>query len=626
MEILIIIGIVVLGLAVLGPIVERHEKSTSQQRLLTATGSGTAADIKKALSLGAKPGLRDQSGLTPLDVAAKKSSDPTVIAALIEGGADPEARDDKGVTPLHRAINWKSNPDVVSALLAGGTDPCARDDNGRSPLDIAVDDASFDTKVFGALIKSSRRDWASLFRAVVQRKHINRFAIEALINERHLGMTPLCYAMRSGAGPAAITALLECGADPNARNAHWEDEDGHWEDEGGQTPLHLAGRKGADPAVVAALLEAGAKPNARDRDGDSPVDLAFRKEASSEIRTALLDAALIDCSRNSDETGMTPPLHLAARYGDPEMVKALLNEGSDVNVRDVKGQTPLYCSASNTDLRIMTQLLGAGADPNVRDVDGVAPLHMASARGDLEMINVLLEAGSEVNSRGEFYLPAFPDLAALTPLGAAAVFSRETAAVKALIDAGADPNARDEYGMTPLHRAAKYAGPDVIVTLLDGGADPSARTKKGNEEYARGATPFDMAEDNEALRGTDVYLLLRDARFERSPAPVRRSKIEGQLSVRRSGRGNRDLPSADDFRAEIAERFYRAEEEGAFYIDIKAGGLHRKMGGYPGPNHRVSSLCDIMIWEMRDDDTIVWGQHLKRLRGVSLTIRYRLPG
>lgn len=81
--------------------------------------------------------------------------------------------------------------------------------------------------------------------------------------------------------------------------------------------------------------------------------------------------------------------------------------------------------------------------------------------------------------------------------------------VRTALSAGANLGARDEDGNTPLHLAAmKNDAPLVIMALIEGGADPGARDGEG-------ATPFDYARrHNEALRGTDVYWRLNEARFE----------------------------------------------------------------------------------------------------------------
>ena len=81
--------------------------------------------------------------------------------------------------------------------------------------------------------------------------------------------------------------------------------------------------------------------------------------------------------------------------------------------------------------------------------------------------------------------------------------------VQAELDGGADVMARDKYGSTPLHWAAKCiygCKPGVIQALLDSGAD--AKTKNKN-----GKTPWDLAQENEELKGTKGYWALNDAQY-----------------------------------------------------------------------------------------------------------------
>ena len=76
-----------------------------------------------------------------------------------------------------------------------------------------------------------------------------------------------------------------------------------------------------------------------------------------------------------------------------------------------------------------------------------------------------------------------------------------------LLEAGADLAARTEHGVTSLHRAAKLNESSApIIALLDAGANPKAQDKDGK-------TPFDLAKDNEALKGSEAYWRLNDERF-----------------------------------------------------------------------------------------------------------------
>ena len=109
-----------------------------------------------------------------------------------------------------------------------------------------------------------------------------------------------------------------------------------------------------------------------------------------------------------------------------------------------------------------------------------------------------LDGGADVMARDKF---------GQTPLHSAA--SRGTPAnLQALLDAGADVMARDKYGFTPLHRAAHclpcWAG--VIQVLFIAGADAKAKNKNGK-------TPWDLAQENEKLKGTKGYWALNDARY-----------------------------------------------------------------------------------------------------------------
>jgi ankyrin repeat protein len=128
---------------------------------------------------------------------------------------------------------------------------------------------------------------------------------------------------------------------------------------------------------------------------------------------------------------------------------------------------------------------------------GGTPLHSAAFSETPENIRILLEAGANVNARNE---------TGTTPLhGAAGWGTPEN--IRILLEAGANVNARRiEDGRTPLHYAAAYGTPENVFALLELGAD-------GTAEDEFGQTPFDLVGMNPALRGTDAYWALNEARF-----------------------------------------------------------------------------------------------------------------
>ena len=86
--------------------------------------------------------------------------------------------------------------------------------------------------------------------------------------------------------------------------------------------------------------------------------------------------------------------------------------------------------------------------------------------------------------------------------------SVEVEVISTCIKAGADVNARNEYGQTPLQLAATYTdSPAVITALIKAGANGAAANDHGK-------TPFDLAKENDAIKGSDAYWALNDARFK----------------------------------------------------------------------------------------------------------------
>ena len=126
---------------------------------------------------------------------------------------------------------------------------------------------------------------------------------------------------------------------------------------------------------------------------------------------------------------------------------ALLAAAADVNARNHKGWTPLHSAARarGADTTLLRQLLQAGADVDARTPLGETPLHLATS-----------------GQRHRYY------------------WQDRAQVVTALLEAGAEVDARTNDGRTPLHVALQADRPAAAMKLLEAGADPGARDGAGN--------------------------------------------------------------------------------------------------------------------------------------------------
>jgi len=194
-----------------------------------------------------------------------------------------------------------------------------------------------------------------------------------------------------------------------------------------------------------------------------------------------------------------------------------------ITVKGQKELPELHRAAGNGDLAAVKRLLGHGAGVNSKDGDGWTPLHWAAYEGRTEVVAFLLESGAardaEAEKPGElnqellntdFVRPVAPERWTslhkrhnATPLKAALAKGREGAAellldpvlneaqrndllfwavnwgygrgVAIMLAHGADANAKDEAGWSPLHWAARDKSAPTVEALLKAGADPNAR-------------------------------------------------------------------------------------------------------------------------------------------------------
>jgi len=459
--------------------------------------------VEMLLAAGARVDATDDHGMTPLAQAAENRS-VALIDRLLRAGANPNRAQISGMTPLMMAAHTGSI-EIVKALLANGADVnAATTETGNTALMWAVAD---------------------------RHAEIVKILIEGRANVRASatkGFTPLIYAARNGDIEMA-KLLIAAGVDVN---------------EPGSDGTHVLPFSivSGQARFAQFLLDQGADPN-----GEMNGVRALHAAAGG------VDLWLTDWYRRHGGAGVSggvsrraSRLNAAARL---PLVKALLAKGADPNARittsamlmnyigypkkgafepfacgtgDLRGATPLWVAAyaanggssaqsgfggsdnAESSAEIIQALLDGGANLRLTSDDGTSPLMVAAGLGRAT------------------YTPGKPR-GNPSPSG--------EAAVKVLLDAGADINAVNEADFTPLHGAAYRGLNEIVQILVDRGANIDARD-------FRGRTPYRLAEGSK--QSFQFQTWPETAEFLKKLGANVRLGIAGTVQERL-----RDVPAAD---------------------------------------------------------------------------------
>ena len=331
-----------------------------------------------------------------------------------------------------------------------------------------------------------------------------------------------------------VKSFLEAGVDVNTQNANGETALMKAAQNGQTEIVRLLLEKGADVNIVATYT--GPLPPTGHDDKGFPIFVDLRApdyEGYTALEKAayggyteivrLLVAAGANVNKKSETHGYTA-LMRAAEEGHADTVKLLLEAGADVNDKDNNGKAALIKAARNHHVEIVKLLLEKGSkvevmtvadipyeeiqelllanvqNINVKNKQGNDALILATKRNNIKIVKLLLKNGVDVNAQdkgGNTSLLIGADNVALVKLllehGAnvhAKNNANETAlirasrnirgaeTVKVLLAAGADVNAMDSWGYTPLMKAAYAGNVDTVQTLLEAGADVNVKNKR----------------------------------------------------------------------------------------------------------------------------------------------------
>ena len=328
-------------------------------------------------------------------VEAAKGRNWAAVGALLDEGVEVNAAQADGATALHWAAFWNDH-DTLERLIDAGADVNAENDYGATPLWCAC--ASRHTEVVEQLLEADANPNIGL----------------------RSGESVLMRCVLTG-DARAVAALVKDGADANYREPLKK-----------QTALMWAAAN-AHPAVTRVLLEHGAAVDARTitvRQLHGVGKLSTTSPAGAEFFNA----------------GGFTPLLFAARSGDRESARLLLDAGADLHETAADGTTALVVAAMSGHGRLAEYLLDRGADPDA-NAAGYAALHAAILRSDPELVQSLLARGADLEAR----------IVRGSPVRRYTydyVFTLK------------------EKGATPFLLAAKYLEPEIAHILSVAGADP----------------------------------------------------------------------------------------------------------------------------------------------------------
>lgn len=387
--------------------------------LARACENASRAMVEKLLQAGANPNARQTNGVTPLMVAAQ-TGNVAAVRALVAHGADVNTAAVTGDTPLMWAVAAR-HPEIARVLLEGGATVRASSRKGFTPLLFAARNGDVEMAKILVAGGANVNDTGS------DGIHALPFAI--ISNHEEFAM----FLLDQGADPngaiEGVTALHAAAGNVSTWLSEWSRA--HGGRVGGST--ESLGPRGLEPTrrvrLVRALLARGAHPNAR-----IPMVAVVLGYLATPRRGAF--------DQNAVGTG-------DVRDATPLWVAAFSANGGGRF-----GENSSYQFDSSAE--IMRVLLNAGADPSLTTADGTTPLMAAAGLGHRTFQPTL--------NRGE---PS----------------PNAEAAVRVLIEAGADVNATNEADFTALHAATFRGWNEVVQYLVDHGANINARDYRGRTAY-----------------------------------------------------------------------------------------------------------------------------------------------
>jgi cytohesin len=287
--------------------------------------------------------------------------------------------------------------------------------------------------------------WKAASRGMLE--EVQKFVSQGIaVDARSRGDVTSLHEASEAGHLTVVDWLLDHGANINARTAA---QPGY---PGAQTPLYLAVQHGKTD-VVKTLLKRGANPNLKSSDSTSPL------EEAAQLGNLELVSLLVDNGANVNPRGDFSPLYVALCSKHLEVSKYLVEHGARTDFKVLPySSSLLMMSATAKRLPELEYLLSLGADVNEKDDVGQTAVHYGVLGfGTRTITSEKTKWGEKVviSEKPEDAIPV----------------------VKRLLEAGADPAIRDNYGFTAIDYAKKIRAQPLIELLVQ--SDASDQTCKG---------------------------------------------------------------------------------------------------------------------------------------------------
>ncbi len=288
--------------------------------LLHAVDGGNIDIVNYLLEKGADINALTKDQWTPLMLALGYEK-PKIAKRLIDKGADIELLNIEGWSALMIAVRY-GQPENARLLIKKGADIHGKNDSGYSVLKLAMEYSTPD----------------------IAKRLLEKGA--DIHHPSNSGTTPLMAALQSD-NIGNVRLALESGADVDDA------------DKKGRSTMSYAAQYGT-PDMINLLLEKGANIDGNHKKGK----YRNRPPLLRAIKAGKLENArlMIDKGADVHVRFFGNALHVAARYGDPQLIDVLLKKGLDINATTPKKWTPLHLACRWSKSENATFLINQGAD------------------------------------------------------------------------------------------------------------------------------------------------------------------------------------------------------------------------------------------------------------------------